>query len=103
MSSLVIAPFSRFVLAHLPTSPLLVSCDIPASRIVDMPASHTRPGEKERHTSSVKRNNVVSDLDVVYTRPDGLDDTAAFVAEDHREGAFGVVAGESVGVSASVS
>lgn len=42
---------------------------------------------------------MVSDLDVVYALPDGLDETTALVAQNDGEGAFGVVSGQGVCVA----
>lgn len=53
--------------------------------------------------SGVEGDNMVADLDVVDVGANRLDNTTALVAEDDRELALGVLAGQSVVVAALVS
>lgn len=48
--------------------------------------------------SSVERNNVVANLDVVDALADRLDDTTTLVSKDDGEGSLRVAAGKSIGV-----
>lgn len=49
--------------------------------------------------SSVERDNVVANLDVINPLADRLDDTTTLVSKDDGEGPLRVITGESVGIS----
>lgn len=46
---------------------------------------------------------MITNLDIGYIRSDRLDNSRAFVAENHRECTFGILPGERVGVLENIS